>query len=121
MPHPLFQVKKTVNDPEGNPVLVVEQRPVVIDDVEDTTMGLGFLVGFCEGMLTFMPRDQFPIDVANYDSLDEYQQMRVRELLVILTTRFDGSVVSKVSNQRIKLKHEIQHNPPRVLVYRMEV
>lgn len=121
MPQPLFQVKKTIIDPEGNPVEIVEQLSIDLDQKYDAGKSLGFLVGYCEGLLTFLPREQFPIDVANYVSLDDHQQMLVRELLVVLTTHYDGRVISNVSGCRIKLKHEINHNPPRVLVYRMEI
>lgn len=122
MTNPIFRVKKTLPAPGGGEVDVLEEKEIDLNcNQHELGVSLGFLVGYCEGMLSFLPHETFPIDVANYDQLDEYEQMRVRELLVVLASINDGSKVSEVSQQRIKLKHELHHTPPRVLVYRMEI
>lgn len=122
MTNPIFRVKKTVPTPTGGEAEVVEEKEIDLSSNQyELGKSIGFLVGFCEGLLSFLPCESFPIDIANYDQLDEYEQMRSRELLVVAAANIDGSAVSDVSKQRIKLKLELDHTPPRVLVYRMEI
>lgn len=84
--------------------------------------GLGYLVGYAEGMLTFLtePGDYVPIEVENYDALDEYEKMRARELIVLMKNFYTGPDVEKLSPLNIHMKLELDGSPPRVLIYAIQ-
>lgn len=112
MTNPVFQVYKEI--PTG---IIVEDLSVDLNASSyDAGKALGFLVGFCEGILSFIGGD-IPIQVANYADLNEYERMRAREWLVVLQEHHVGRKRSPVSDMVIKIKLELNHEPPRVLVY----
>ena len=112
MTNPIFQVYKEI--PNGT---IVESLEVDLNaNNYEAGKALGFLVGFSEGILSFIGGG-IPIQVTNYADLDEYERMRAREWLVVLQTTHIGRKRSPVSDMMIKVKLELEHTPPRVLVY----
>lgn len=112
MTNPIFQINaQTPNGP------VVESMEVNLNgESYDSGKTLGFLVGFAEGIMTFVP-GPIPINIANYAELTEYEQMRARELLVLLQSVHSGRSLSPVSGMAIKIKLELEKEIPQVLVY----
>jgi len=119
MPNPILRISYSFIAPTGQSANVLEETEIPLD-LDQNTLGnkIGFMVGFAEGLLTFLPDHQIPIDVSNYDELDDYEKMRAREMLVLLMGT-DGTKVSDVSAMRIKVKGEIHREFPRVLVYKL--
>lgn len=109
----------------GTEVTINEVQTAEVDDYEHLTRIMSYLVGVCEGVFSFLgPVDYagytLPIEISNYSELDDYHQMRARELLVSLSAKHDGREKSPVNGGRIKLKLDWRTSPPRVLAYQIE-
>lgn len=119
MTNPILRISYSFIAPTGQSANVLEEKEISLDLDQHTLGGkIGFMVGFAEGLLTFLPGHQIPIDISNYDELDDYEKMRAREMLV-LTMNTDGTKVSDITTMRIKVKAEINREYPRVLVYEL--
>lgn len=114
MTNPVLCIRKQL--PDGK----VTNELVTIDI--NSTVGecgkmLAFIVGFAEGLLTFMPGESIPVQVANYEDLNAYEQMRVRESLVVMSTIYTGHQDSPNTNLRLKVKLQLDTVPPEASIY----
>lgn len=112
-------------DFHGTDVVLNEVHPVKLNDSDQLLRTISYLIGVCEGVFSCIdPVLQagctLPIDIGNYDQLNEYEQMRAREILVLLSVHYDGRHISPVNQGRIKTKLELNRAQPRVLVYQLE-
>lgn len=119
MPNPILRISYSFIAPTGQSANVLEETEIPLDLDQHSLGGkIGFMVGFAEGLLSFLSGHQIPIDISNYDELDDYEKMRAREMLVLIMGT-DGTKVSDVSRLRTKVKAEINREYPRVLVYEL--
>lgn len=114
MTNPVLCIRKEVPGRDSHDELVemdLNGNPV------ETANKLGFVVGFAEGLLSFMKGETIPVHVENYDELDEHERMRAREYLAVLSTVYAGRRPSPNTSMKIKVKLELDQHPPRALIY----
>lgn len=114
MTNPVLCIRKELpNGDTTNELITLDLDATMIESGK----ALGFVVGYAEGLLTFMPGQSIPVQVENYDELNEYEQMRVRESLVVLSTVYAGQTGTGVTNMRLKVKLELDKVPPEASIY----
>jgi hypothetical protein len=114
MTHPVLCIRKEV---PGRDTTNEQMEMNLNADPIESANKLGFMVGYAEGLLTFMKGDTIPVHVENYDDLNEYEQMRAREHLAIMSTVYSGRRESPCTNMKLKVKLELDQHPPRALIY----
>lgn len=114
MTNPVLCIRKLLPNGETTNELVTLNLDA---DLIDAGKMLGFVVGYAEGLLTFMPGESIPVQVDNYGDLNAYEQMRVRESLVVMSTVYTGHQDSPNTNMRLKVKLELDKVPPEASIY----
>jgi hypothetical protein len=78
---------------------------------------LGYMVGYAEGIMSHVPDRVIPIVVDNFDKLDDEGRFLAKDALTKLRNHYNGKVSSGLTDLRLMVKLEAEHNPPRVLIY----
>lgn len=96
---------------------IIQVQEVPLDADHTTSMNtLAYLAGCAASMISFVAQE-ISVDVVNYGELTEYEKMRARELLVVLSTMYTGKEADQVFGIRIKVKLELELPSPRALIY----
>lgn len=96
-------------------IIQIQELPLDADHTSSMN-ALAYLAGCAASMMTFV-QQEIAIDIVNYDDLSEYERMRARELLVVLSTMYTGKEADHVFGLRIKVKLELNLPSPRALIY----
>jgi hypothetical protein len=114
MTNPVLCIRKLLpNGETTNELITIDLNATLADSGKM----LAFVVGYAEGLLTFMKGESIPVQVANYGDLNDYEQMRVRESLVVMSTIYTGHQDSPNTNLRLKVKLQLDKVPPEASIY----